>query len=70
MLNAEIVVRDGVVDDFAEISAFLRDDFEADEIESELENFGDFDDIVIFDKLITRVDHEAEWGIFADGLCV
>ena len=55
LLDGEVVVGDGKVDDFAELGAFFGLNFEAEEAEIELDNFGDFDDVVIRDKLIGRI---------------
>ncbi len=66
LLNGEVVVGHGVIDDFAKTGAFLGLDLEAWQGEIKRDDFANRDDVVFCDQLVTRIDDDAEIGIFAD----
>ncbi len=58
LLNSEIVASESEAGNFAEFGTFFSFDFEADELEIELDDFVDFNDVGSFNKFVGRIyDH-------------
>lgn len=66
LLNAEIIICDGKIYDFAKFRAFFGLDFEADQRKIQFHDFIDADDVGRLNKLVRRVNHHAVFRIFAN----
>ncbi len=70
MLDYEIVARESVINNFAELGAFFGFDFEVDEVKVESKYLANLDDVVWAGELVGAVDNYAHSGIFTDGVGV